>query len=294
MSDSHQHSHGDSDRSAAFTGLILGAIVLFALLYGIVRATSRHYAQQESPSGAGTSAAAPTPPSAAQTAVAPESVVTHDPGPGPWGYHGGSSMQGYSPVQPIAFPHPKHIKVLGLNCVYCHYAAYKSPDPGLPAVGTCMGCHLFTFSLAQRPEIAKLTAYWDAKRPVPWVRIHRLPEYVHFPHMRHVNVGITCQTCHGQVQEMYRVYQYAPLNMGWCVSCHVNGYTAQEGDRAAGSARALGPTGASSLANTTPLTLSVLPITKAAARSGPYVLPVGPPLTDERHRARYDCGTCHF
>jgi hypothetical protein len=236
-------------------------------------------------------AATPTP-----ATPASDTVITHDPGSPTWGYSAGSSRQGYSPPQPIAFPHPKHVKGLGMNCVYCHYAAYKSPDPGLPAVGTCMGCHLFTFTLAQRPEIAKLTAYWNAKKPIPWVRIHRLPEYVHFPHMRHVNVGITCQACHGQVQEMYRVYQYSSLNMGWCVNCHVNGYTANDGDRAAGSARALGPAGASSRANTTPLTFVAAPPAVAGRPpvSTRYIPPVGPPLTDERHRARYDCSTCHY
>ena len=167
-------------------------------------------------------------------AAAPDTVITHDPGPGPWGYHGASSAQGYSPVQPIKFPHPKHVKGLGMNCVYCHFSANKSSDPGLPAVGTCMGCHQYTFSLAKRPEIVKLTDYWNKKQPIPWVRIHRVPEYVHFPHMRHVNAGVTCQTCHGQVQEMYQVYQYASLNMGWCVNCHVRGYTSAQGNAAAG------------------------------------------------------------
>src|SRR4029079_9643152 len=69
------------------------------------------------------------------------------------------------------------------------------------------------------------------------VRIHKVPEYVHFPHMRHVSAGVTCQTCHGKIQEMPQVYQYSSLNMGWCVSCHVNGYSAQEGEVAAGYAR---------------------------------------------------------
>jgi hypothetical protein len=219
-----------------------------------------------------------------------DTVITHDPGPGPWGYHGASSAQGYSPVQPIKFPHPKHVKGLGLNCVYCHYAAPRSADPGLPAMSTCMGCHLFTFSLAKRPEIVKLTDYWNKKQPIPWVRIHRLPEYVHFPHMRHVNVGVTCQTCHGQVQEMYQVYQYASLNMGWCVNCHVNGYTAAQGDQAAGSARELGPQGASSTPNVGPNAASDV----RNGTAGDTGRNIGPPLTDVVHRARYDCSTCHY
>ena len=170
-------------------------------------------------------------------------------------YSGASSSQGHQPAQPIAFPHPTHVQTLGMNCLYCHYTADKSPDPGLPAVGTCMGCHISigkreqdgTISLPkndlhearQSPELTKLWKYADAlpgrpglgpnAKPIPWIRIHKVPEYVHFPHMRHVNQGVTCQTCHGEVQKMNQVYQYASLNMGWCVSCHVNGYDPAEG-----------------------------------------------------------------
>ena len=227
------------------------------------------------------------------TPPAGDSIVTHDPGSPGWGYHGGSSAQGYSPQQPINFPHPKHVKGLGMNCVYCHYSAYKSPDPGLPAVGTCMGCHLYAFTLAKKSEIVKLNEYWTKKQPVPWVRIHKLPEYVHFPHMRHVNAGVTCQTCHGQVQEMYRVYQYASLNMGWCINCHVNGYNPVDGDRAAGSARELGPPGASSQPNLSPPRGQQTSTTGAQTATAAG-LSIGPPLTDSRHRARYDCSTCHY
>ena len=140
-------------------------------------------------------------------------------------YSGASSSQNNRPVQPINFPHPLHAAGnLNMNCLYCHNTANKSPDPGMPAVSTCMGCHLILST--DKPEIKKLNAYYGAGhgKPIPWVRIHKLPEYVRFPHMRHVNVGVTCQTCHGQVQTMDRVYQYSSLNMGWCVNCHVNGY----------------------------------------------------------------------
>lgn len=182
-------------------------------------------------------------------------------------YSGASSSQGVAPVQPIDFPHPVHVQTLGMNCLYCHYSANKSPDPGMPAVGTCMGCH--TIIGPQRPalegkpartseEIKKLQEYATKKQSIPWVRIHKLPEYVHFPHMRHVNAGVTCQSCHGQIQKMERVSQFASLNMGWCVNCHVRGYDAADGMRAAGYE----PTPADSAA----------PVKKA----------------------RYDCAVCHY
>ena len=134
-------------------------------------------------------------------------------------YSGASSSQGTSPVQPVRFPHPLHVQLLKMNCLYCHFAAGKSPDPGMPAMGTCMGCH--NLVATNKPEIQKLAAYWNKKQPVPWTRIHKLPEYVHFPHMRHVNAGVSCQTCHGPIQNMTQVYQYSSLNMGWCISCHI-------------------------------------------------------------------------
>jgi hypothetical protein len=134
-------------------------------------------------------------------------------------YSGASSSQGASPEQPVRFPHPQHVQTLGMNCLYCHFSANKSPDPGMPAVGTCMGCH--NLVATGKPEIKKLAGFYAKQQPVPWVRIHKLPEYVHFPHMRHVNAGVACQTCHGDVQNMKQVKQNASLNMGWCVSCHI-------------------------------------------------------------------------
>ena len=163
---------------------------------------------------------------AAQPLPLPDTAVTV----APWGFSGASTPQGRAPVQPIPVPHPTHVQTLGMNCLYCHYSANKSPDPGIPAVGTCVGCHLIVGpdrpAMNGRPArksvgIATLMDYWNKKQPVPWKRIHKVPDYVNFPHMRHVNAGVTCQTCHGPVQNMTRVFQYSSLNMGWCVNCHL-------------------------------------------------------------------------
>jgi hypothetical protein len=219
---------------------------------------------------------------------------------GPWGYSAASSNQGYSPPQPIAFPHPLHVQKLGMNCLYCHNNANKSMDVGMPAVATCMGCH--TIIGTNKPEIQRMTkTYWDAvnpakRKPIPWVRIHKVPEYVHFPHMRHVNAGVTCQTCHGQVQKMNQVYQWSSLNMGWCVSCHVNGYDPAEGDRLAGYQRsgagyqpvktADAPGGVSLVATANAQTTQP----SAAIPNQPG----GAATTGARKRARYDCSSCHY
>jgi hypothetical protein len=222
-------------------------------------------------------------------------------------YSGASSSQGNQPVQPINFPHPRHAGAvkdggLGMNCLYCHNTANKSKDVGMPAVSTCMGCH--NIILAQRPEIQKLKKYYDEKRPVPWVRIHKVPEYVQFPHVRHVNAGVTCQSCHGQVQTMNQVYQYASLNMGWCINCHVNGYDPKEGQRAAGydNVKPAGysggaPYGAPGTRAGISIASPGLNVVADSARapaadsgaSGPAVTP-----SAERRRARYDCAACHY
>lgn len=138
---------------------------------------------------------------------------------GPWAYSAASTPQGRAPEQPIDFPHPQHVQSLQMNCLYCHSSANKSPDPGMPAVQTCMGCH--TIVAAGKPEIQKLAQFYADSTPIPWVRVHKVPDYVQFPHMAHVNANVQCQTCHGDVQKMPRVFQYSSLNMGWCVNCHV-------------------------------------------------------------------------
>jgi c(7)-type cytochrome triheme protein len=138
-------------------------------------------------------------------------------------YSGASSSEGNSPVQPVKFRHTVHVDTLKINCLYCHFAANKSFDPGLPAMSTCMGCHTVVLGTTDdnKAEIKKLASFAGKNEPVPWIRIHKLPEYVHFPHVRHVNAGVSCQTCHGQIQTMKQVYQANSLNMGWCVNCHI-------------------------------------------------------------------------
>ncbi|MDB4910193.1 MAG: cytochrome c3 [Gemmatimonadetes bacterium] len=204
--------------------MVPGFVVLTSIAAIVSAYTGARQQQATTPDTAAGSAVRP---SARATNKAPDTVIVNR---GEWGYWGGSTPQGRSPTQPIAFPHPRHVQTLGMNCLYCHFSANKAMDPGLPAVSTCMGCH--TVVTAQRPAtdglpartsegIQKLTTYWQNKQPIPWVRVHKVPDYVQFPHMRHVNAGVTCQTCHGQVQQMTRVYQYAPLNMGWCINCHI-------------------------------------------------------------------------
>ena len=154
---------------------------------------------------------------------------------------GVASCRDYSPQegpdQPIAFYHSVHAGQNNMPCMYCHYTADRSVDAGIPSVKLCVGCHVpgssnqppenatLAFPAATRnkfwnEQATKLVDYWKRQQAIPWVRIHDLPDHVKFPHYMHVNAGLQCQTCHGPVQTMNKVYQFSSLRMGWCIDCH--------------------------------------------------------------------------
>jgi hypothetical protein len=127
-------------------------------------------------------------------------------------------VHGYAPAQPISFSHQLHPGTLRIACVYCHTGTYKSRQAGIPAVEKCMNCHRVTKT--DSPDIRMLTAVYDSEKPLEWVRIHSLPDHVYFDHRPHVHAGILCQTCHGEVQTMARVYQHMSMRMSNCLGCH--------------------------------------------------------------------------
>ncbi|MBI5326712.1 MAG: cytochrome c3 family protein [Deltaproteobacteria bacterium] len=129
-----------------------------------------------------------------------------------------------SPIQPIAFSHKIHAGDNNIPCMYCHIYADKSTVAGVPNVRKCIGCHKIIKQDA--PEIQKLTDYWNRKEPIPWIKVHNLPDYVYFPHKRHVKAGVHCQTCHGDVAKMDVLTRVSSLKMGWCLDCHTNGAVA--------------------------------------------------------------------
>lgn len=123
-----------------------------------------------------------------------------------------------SPTQPIEFSHKVHAGDNQIPCLYCHVEARRSISAGVPSVNKCMGCH--TEVATNRPQIALLTNYWETKETIPWIKVHDLPDFVHFTHKRHVAADIECQTCHGPVETMDVVSREAPLKMGLCLNCH--------------------------------------------------------------------------
>ena len=126
--------------------------------------------------------------------------------------------QGYSPIQPIAFSHKLHAGDNKIPCLYCHYAARTSRHAGIPPASVCMNCHNLVEK--QTAEIEKLKESVQEQRPIRWIKVHNLPDFVYFNHSQHVLSGVACQRCHGSVERMERIEQVAPLNMGWCLQCH--------------------------------------------------------------------------
>lgn len=122
--------------------------------------------------------------------------------------------------QPIEYSHKLHAGKLQIQCEYCHTGARRSIHAGVPETGTCMNCHKVIDSEG-RPELEKLKEYYASGEPIPWNKVHDLPDFVHFSHKRHVRGGVSCQECHGEVQdEMTVAYRVNTLQMGWCLDCH--------------------------------------------------------------------------
>lgn len=122
--------------------------------------------------------------------------------------------------QPIEFPHNLHAGTLNIQCEYCHSTARRSIHAGVPPTEVCMNCHKMVDSTG-RPELEKLKEYWESGQPIPWKKVHDLPDFVYFSHKRHVLAGVQCQECHGQVQKDFTVARRVnTLLMGWCLRCH--------------------------------------------------------------------------
>jgi len=126
--------------------------------------------------------------------------------------------QGYAPEQPVKYSHAVHAGANQIPCQYCHYSADKGRFAGIPPAGVCMNCHQNVKT--EHPEVQKVRAAVENNEPIKWKRVHFLPDHATFDHSVHVNGGVECQTCHGPIQEMAVVEQWAPLTMGWCLDCH--------------------------------------------------------------------------
>lgn len=166
--------------------------------------------------------------------------------------------------QPIPFSHNIHAEMLQIDCQYCHSEARNSPHGGVPPLQMCMNCHAYVKT--DNPDVLKIHAHYCAEppckiqedafgpvppaeaRPIEWNKVHDLPDYVRFHHGRHVQAGVQCTECHGQVQLQgqkvpvevtvhddqghtkketvqqvtHVMVRETTLQMGWCLDCHAS------------------------------------------------------------------------
>ncbi len=120
--------------------------------------------------------------------------------------------------QPFQFSHAHHVGGMGLDCRYCHTSVEKSSFAGIPPTKTCMNCHSQIWVNA--PILEPVRASFRNDKPLSWIRVNDLPDFVYFNHQIHIKQGVGCDTCHGPVDKMPLMYQAKPLLMEWCLSCH--------------------------------------------------------------------------
>src|SRR5881394_3502573 len=128
------------------------------------------------------------------------------------------TKQGERLEQPVPFSHQHHVSGLGLDCRYCHTSVENSSFAGIPPTKTCMNCHAQIWTNA--PMLAPVRYSFSSGQSLQWTRVHDLPDFVYFNHSIHINKGVGCFSCHGQVDEMPLMYEENTLQMEWCLDCH--------------------------------------------------------------------------
>lgn len=136
------------------------------------------------------------------------------------------------PQQPIEFTHKVHVG-LGIPCLYCHPGAWRQASAGLPTETKCWACHgqLTKYwnpkgdgkplPLNEWPvELQKLSNYVKEHKPIKWVPVYQVPDFVHFNHRPHIAAGLNCENCHGNMAEKTVATVEETVNMGWCLNCH--------------------------------------------------------------------------
>src|SRR5204863_5498191 len=113
--------------------------------------------------------------------------------------------EGVARVQPVPFSHEHHVGRLGIDCRYCHTDVERSSFAGIPPTKTCMNCHSQIFSTS--PFLEPVRASFRSGRSIAWTRLHDLPDFAYFNHSIHINKGVGCTTCHGQVDRMPLMWQ---------------------------------------------------------------------------------------
>lgn len=124
-------------------------------------------------------------------------------------------------TQPIQYNHKKHVEDAGLNCIDCHTRVLAHEKASIPNILICKGCH--EQPMTESKEEKKLVGYIQKNQQIPWIQVHRVPDYAYFSHRRHVSIGkVACLACHGDVAKMTLPFSkpYLPIKMAFCIDCH--------------------------------------------------------------------------
>lgn len=138
-------------------------------------------------------------------------------------------------TQPIEFSHKTHAGTNEIPCEFCHTYARRSINSGAPSMESCIGCHSVVGGTEddQKAEIKKVIKHWEDQNPIPWKKIHDLPDFVYFSHKRHIQVGFDCTECHGEINQIDVITMTSmvtDLSMGWCMQCHTENHPVVKGE----------------------------------------------------------------
>jgi hypothetical protein len=122
--------------------------------------------------------------------------------------------------QPVPFSHKHHVKELGIDCRYCHTTVEEQANASVPATEVCMSCHSQIWT--NSPMLEPVRDSYTTGKPIVWTKVNAVPDFVYFDHSIHIKRGISCNTCHGAVQEMPITWKGKPFSMAWCLDCHKN------------------------------------------------------------------------
>lgn len=126
------------------------------------------------------------------------------------------------PATQLPFSHNVHVQKAGVQCLFCHSAALRSPHAGLPSLQKCMACHasISVDGSEAQAQVAQVVQAFKNQTPVRWPDVYKQPDFVYFSHRPHLANGVACETCHGDVKTMTLVEKKVQMNMGFCLGCH--------------------------------------------------------------------------
>lgn len=125
---------------------------------------------------------------------------------------------GIAVEQPVPFSHEHHVGEINIDCRFCHSFVENSHVAGMPSSKTCMTCHSQIWRDA--PMLKPVRDSFVTKVPIAWNQVNRLPKFVYFDHSIHINKGVGCTTCHGDIAQMPLTEKARTFFMRDCLSCH--------------------------------------------------------------------------